>query len=182
MPRPAHPPTSHFRSEKREWDTRSSYSSAIMDGENTTMRLSDLYLRPEVLHMSQALHSLIIRMVLLNQWSLQSLKKLGQWWLTPRLPFSSGKKQLIPQSFSIEDHRIKAWKERRTTMAIKNHMKHHTRCYIELPNLCTMLKATRYRVKIHFTTYVDSEVTPADWSPRYNAKSNSVEGQCPAWW
>jgi len=65
-PRPAPQPTSHSRPEWTQWDTRSSDSGAIMDGENTTIRLSDMSSRPAEQYIRHVLHTLTIRMVLPN--------------------------------------------------------------------------------------------------------------------
>jgi hypothetical protein len=59
------------------------------------------------------------------------------------LPFSSGEKQLIPQSISINDLQKKASKEM-TVMAIKHRIKHHTSCGMDFGNGGTMLTATKY--------------------------------------
>jgi len=72
-PRPARRPTSHFRTESTLWDTRTSDSAAIMDIENTTIRPFGMSSQPVVLHPSHALHTPTIRMVLPNEWSVQSL-------------------------------------------------------------------------------------------------------------
>ena len=150
-----------------------------MHGENPTIRPSDMSSRPTVQHTSYALHMLSIGMVLPNAWSIQSLKRPGEWWLTPRLKFSSREKQSIPQSISIRDHRMNAWKEM-TTMAIKHHTKYHTRCCMHFENRHTMQTATKYHIKLLSTTNADSDVMPADTSLKSNDMANSARDQSPA--
>jgi len=40
--------------------------------------------------------------------------------------------------------------------------------------------ATEYRIKLLSTTYADSDVMPADSSPKFNAEANSARDQSPA--
>jgi len=152
-----------------------------MDSKNTTIRISDMSLWPEAQHTSHAVHTLTIRMVLPNAWSVQSLKRTTRWWLTPSPWFSSGEKQLIPQSISIRDRQIKAWKEV-TAMAIKHSTKRHTKCCMHLENLRTMPTVTRYHIKVLSTTYTDWDSTQADASLKSSAEANSAQDQSPAWW
>jgi hypothetical protein len=42
-----------------------------------------------------------------------------------------------------------------------------------------MRPATKYRIKLLSTTYVDSDSSPADSSPKLNAEANSAQGQSP---
>jgi len=71
-------------------------------------------------------------------------------------------------------------KQRFIRMPVKHTTKCHTRCYMDLANLLTMRPATKYHIKLLSTTYVDSDGTPADSSPKYNAEANSAQGQSPA--
>jgi hypothetical protein len=43
-----------------------------------------------------------------------------------------------------------------------------------------MVMATRYRIKLLSTTYIDSDVTSADSSLKYNVETNSAQGQSTA--
>jgi len=148
-----------------------------MDRENTTIWPSNMSSQPVVLHMNHPLHTSTIETMLPNEWSVQSLKRPGWWWLTSRLPLSSGEKQLIPHYISIKGHRMKAAKEM-TTMAIKHSTKHHTRCCMDLENPRTMSTVTRYHIKVLSTTYTDSDFMPVDSS----LNANSARDQNPAWW
>jgi len=76
---------------------------------------------------------------------------------------------------------MKAWKEV-TEMAIKHRTKHHAECCMDLENLRMMPTVTRYRIKFLSTTYADSDVMPAESSPKSNAKANSAQDQNLAWW
>jgi len=52
---------------------------------------------------------------------------------------------------------------------------------MDLANLGTMLPATKYRIKLLSTTYVDSDAMPVDSFPKFNAAgANSAQGQNPA--
>jgi len=66
-PRPPPLPTSHFRPEWTQWDTRSSNSGAMMDGVNKTIRCSGMSSWPAVLHPSHGLHMPTIETVLRNK-------------------------------------------------------------------------------------------------------------------
>jgi len=68
-----------------------------------------------------------------------------------------------------------------TAMAIKRRMKCHTKCCMGLENPCTMLTATKYRIKPLSTTYADSDAMPVDSFPKFNAaKVSSARDQSPA--
>ena len=178
---PAPPPSSHFRPKWTQWDARSSDSCATMDEENTTMSPSDMFSRTAVQYTSHVLHMPTIGKVVQNEWSVQSLKKPGQWLLTPKLPFGSGEKQLIPQSIFIKDHRMKASKEI-TAMAIIHHGKCHTRCCTDLANRRMMLVVMMYSIKPLSTIYIDWDGTPVYSFPKFStARASSIQGQSPAW-
>jgi hypothetical protein len=88
----------------------------------------------------------------------------GRYCLTPRLPFSSGEKQFIPQSITIKDHRMKASKEM-SVMTVKYLTKRHTRCGMDMAIQCKMLTATKCRIKPLSKIYVNSESMPVDSFP-----------------
>jgi len=67
-------PPSHFRPELTESDMGTRHYRAIRDGENMTIRPSDMSLCLTVYHMSHALHTLTISIVLPNSWSVKPLK------------------------------------------------------------------------------------------------------------
>jgi len=140
-----------------------------MDGDYRTIKSSDVSSQPGVQHTPHVIHMVTVRMVLPNAWSLKSLKRPRWSRLTPRLEFSFEEKQLTPQSISIRDHRLKAWKDTMTTMAIQCHTKHQTKCCIDLEKLCLMPTAMKYRIKTLSSTYNDWDATPVDSFPKLNS-------------
>jgi hypothetical protein len=51
---------------------------------------------------------------------------------------------------------------------------------MDLANLRTIPPATKYRIKLLSTTYVDSDAMPVDSFPKFNAaRVNSAQGQSP---
>jgi hypothetical protein len=78
-----------------------------------------MFLLPTAQHASLAIHTLIIRMLMLNKRSAQLVKLPLRYLLSRRLQFGPGEKHYSLHSISIREYRMNVWNKYMTMVEIK---------------------------------------------------------------